>query len=358
MNSLECYSVGSLSSIEDYENVLGVVYYGSEFESPRNSLGAPLLSLNMAKPGSGELIEVWAGGKTVSGREGNLHYAHDGEYLFCTAEIPGSEMFGEVTRDTYMAAFELIETLGYPQIFRMWNFIPDINNPNADGLEIYRDFCSGRAEAFERYTSNKKLSMPAATGIGCRGGNLSFYFLACRTGLCLHLENPRQMPAYTYPRQYGPRSPSFARATSLVKPTDGVAQVYVSGTASIVGHETVHIGDIEKQCEVSLENIAILLSKENLASQGLEGDVSLSELDFIKVYVRREEDIPVVRRICERHFSRHARIEYFNVDICRSSLLVEIEAISPPVLRRVSDAAPSVRQSQPQVSAVAECSES
>ncbi len=56
--------------------------------------------------------------------------------------------------------------------------------------------------------------MPAATGIGTSGEGVGFYFLTCRDGerAVKHVENS---PAYRYPLQYGPKSPSFARGTLL-----------------------------------------------------------------------------------------------------------------------------------------------
>lgn len=311
-------------------HVLGMVNYGPAYNAPTSAEGVPLLSLQMVADETDSFIEVWRTANPPHvGCSGNLHYAHDGEYLFCAAEIPRSESYRDVTRTTYLAAFELIEQLGYPQIFRMWNFIPDINEDNLDGLEIYRDFCAGRSEAFEQYNAQRPMHMPAATGIGTQGGNIAFYFLACRSAKSVHLENPRQMPAYTYPEKYGPRSPSFARATSILHGAAGSLQLYISGTASIIGHETVHLGDIAKQCDVTLDNISFLIGKDNLMAHGIKihTDLTLKDVDFIKVYVRNAEHIPIVQRKCHDVFSRNAKIQYFNVDICRSDLLVEIEGI-------------------------------
>lgn len=212
--------VSSNSNIQISEHVLGRVNYGSAYMGPvQDNTGSPYLSLQMMKNREGGFTEIWTAGSIEASCSGNLLYAYDDEYLFCTAEIPASDHCRSEAREAYLKAFELIEQLGYPQIFRMWNFIPHINENNPDGLEVYRDFCAGRAEAFERYSKYEHLSMPAATGIGTQGGNITFYFLACKSGLSIHLENPRQIPAYRYPQKYGPRSPSFARATNW---SDGV----------------------------------------------------------------------------------------------------------------------------------------
>ena len=47
-----------------------------------------------------------------------------------------------------------------------------------------------------------------------------------------HFENPLQVPAYEYPGEYGPRSPSFARATVVAQPGPCL---FVSGTRDACG---------------------------------------------------------------------------------------------------------------------------
>jgi chorismatase len=211
---------------------------------------------------------------------------------------------------------------------KMWNFIGGINEDNSEGLEIYRDFCRGRAEAFESRALDT--AVPAATGVGSLGDGIAFYLLAGRPGRNTGVENPRQTPAYHYPSRYGPKSPRFARATHVrpAGPHHPKGWIYVSGTAGILGHESVHAGDVEAQCRVTLDNIARLIGPENLSAHGVTGAPGLPGLRKVKVYVRRRADLPVVRRVCEKAFPATAEAVYLNVDLCRSELLVEIEAIA------------------------------
>ena len=90
--------------------------------------------------------------------------------------------------------------------------------------------------------------------IGAHGGGIFLYLLACRGGTQVNIENPRQVPAYHYPSKYGPKSPNFARATYFAP--DGPGRIFVSGTAAILGHQTMHHGDVEQQCRLALGNIA------------------------------------------------------------------------------------------------------
>src|SRR3546814_12443298 len=76
--------------------------------------------------------------------------------------------------------------------------------------ERYREFCVGRARGLGDFDTH---ALPAATAIGrCDDARVvQVYWLAARTP-GMPVENPRQVSAYRYPRQYGPQQPSFARA--------------------------------------------------------------------------------------------------------------------------------------------------
>lgn len=312
-------------------NVLGVVNYTTEPTDPGIENGALTIGLHMAHTADEAFAEVWTTDRPVeTGVVREVAYAHDGEYLIVAGRIPQAGRYTEATRAAYCTALELMDGLGYKNCFRMWNFVADINGDNADGLEVYRDFCRGRAEAFELFHFGDQ-EVPSATGIGALGGGISFYFLVSRSAAPTSVENSKQVSAYHYPQQYGPRPPKFARATYLAEThTDrSGGQLYVSGTASIRGHETLHEGDLVRQVELSLDNIAHLISRDNLAAHEIERRTGLSDLDNIKVYVRHREDIPVVQRMCSEYFSPAARTAYLNVDVCRSGLLVEIEGIVP-----------------------------
>ncbi|MFI6099467.1 FkbO/Hyg5 family chorismatase [Lentzea sp. NPDC051213] len=321
--------LNEVSHVAATENVLGVINYTTECRDPRVENGLLTLDLHMAVDLGEAFAEVWSTSRPVeTGEHHGIVYAHDGEYLLVTGRIAPTGRYTEETRAAYVAALDLMDTLGYKNCFRMWNFINDINADNTEGLEIYRDFCKGRAEAFELFHFGDK-EVPSATGIGSQGGGIAFYFLASRSAALTSVENSKQMAAYHYPRQYGPRPPKFARATYLAAThTDRRSgQIYVAGTASIRGHETVHDGDLARQVELSLDNIEHLISDENLAEYEIEQGNSLLNLDNIKVYVRHRADIPAVRKMCEQRFSPNARIQYLNVDVCRADLLVEIEGV-------------------------------
>ncbi len=98
---------------------------------------------------------------------------------------------------------------------------------------------------------------PAATCIGRRDGDpmVQVYWLAGRAP-GLPLENPRQVSAYRYPREYGPTPPSFSRAMLA---SDRL--VMISGTASIVGHASRHRGNVRAQLDETFTNLANVLQR-------------------------------------------------------------------------------------------------
>jgi chorismatase len=274
------------------------------------------MDLHLTRDPTQAVTEVWTSDRRVTvGSHDGLAFGHDGEYAFCAGHTPAAARYAPGVRQVYLRAFGLLADLGYPYVFRMWNFVGRINEPNADGLETYRDFCRGRAEAFDRSPLPRD-ALPAATGVGAHTEGIAFYLLARREPGHVAVENHRQVPAYRYPHRYGPRPPSFARASRL---PDGA--LLISGTASILGHATVHAGDITAQCRTTLANLATLTA-------------DLRSLQAVKVYVRRTRDLDVVRRLCDEAFA--GDVAYLTTDLCRTDLLVEIEGMSRHV--RVSSA--------------------
>ncbi len=171
---------------------------------------------------------------------------------------------------------------------------------------------------------------PASTGIGAEGRNLDISAIALATDrtdvVAVPLENPRQTAAYSYAANYSPKSPKFARAVALA--CGDYAMIFVSGTASIVNSETLHVGDVVAQTQETIENIAALIGEENLARHGLPGmGANLAGLGFARVYIKRKHDYDLVRAVCEQRLGELPMV-FAIADICRPELLVEIEGVA------------------------------
>jgi chorismate lyase / 3-hydroxybenzoate synthase len=285
-----------------------------------DALRAPLL-----QPASA-VLDTWCadGDDAPEGRHGCVRYATDGHWLHGCAEIDDRGLGVQAAaRHAYQDIFDVLGSSACPHLLRLWNYLAGIN-VETDGVERYRQFNTGRQQAFIEARRSAFEGAPAACALGTRDGPLRVYFLAGRRSP-LAIENPRQVSAYRYPRAYGVHAPTFSRA-ALADVGAGRRALFISGTASIVGHATVHIGDVTRQTEESLANITVL---REIASERTGLPFPAGEM-ICTVYLRHEADLPMVREVFEHavgHGSRAARDAlYLQADICRSDLLVEIEA--------------------------------
>ena len=239
------------------------------------------------------------------------------------AGMPGKTCLQLASEAAYRRIFRLIDNQGLPKLWRIWNYLADINREDGEpgGLERYRQFNIGRQDAFLASERCATGNVPAACAIGLRSGPLSIAFLAGATAP-LPVENPRQVSAYHYPATYGPRSPTFSRG-ALVHPA-GQEILFISGTASIIGHQTVHPADPVRQCRETMENIAAVIREANRLRRSAE--FSVAAMTY-RVYVRHAADFDVIRHTLQGLIGP-ATATYVEADICRADLLLEIEAMA------------------------------
>lgn len=304
--------------------VLGIIGFGSVPPGLNESLESEVRWVHMPVLGDhAASFEVWASSKPVTVcSEGNIRAATDGDVLFGSMSFEqgdGVELEG-LGRQAYTEMFAFMDRLGFPNLLRVWNYLPRINEAE-NGLERYRCFNLGRHDAFLR--SGRDISeenVPAASVLGCAQGPMVVYFMAAKVP-GKPIDNPRQMAAYRYPERYGPRSPIFVRA--MLAELGAQRCLLMSGTASIVGHETVHHGDVREQTLETLRNMRVLL--EQAYPEGLEkcGAVRMR----LKAYVRHAGDMATIREFVEREFGGEEQGVYLQTDICRADLLLEIEGV-------------------------------
>lgn len=260
-------------------------------------------------------LEVWrAGGPVQHGRSGQMRFATDGDYLFFAIEVDEAA-HGGIEGAAVHAYHELAAFIARRDVhvLRLWNYLDAINVGDGDD-ERYRLFCIGRADAM---AGHFEAPFPAATAIGRQDGvrSLQVYGLAAvQPGL--HVENPRQVSAWRYPRQYGPSAPTFARA--MLAPA---GQLLISGTAAVVGHESRHDRSVTGQLGETLHNLRTL-------HEVAGGAPALGAQSLLKVYLRDPDDGPVVRDWLYQHVPDLGGLLLLEGDICRSELLVEVDGIS------------------------------
>lgn len=249
-------------------------------------------------------------------------------------------------RTAYEQALQIFEEIArrldwsgasFKDVVRTWIYQGGITEPE-NTIERYRELNRARSDFFagQQALGRMPLSVdhtemyPASTGIGMAGRGLNVGCLALQTSRddvrLQSLENPQQTSAFDYARCYSAKSPKFSRAMVMV--IGDYATHWISGTASIVNAESVHIGDAAKQTEQTIDNIEQLIGPDNLARHGLPGaGASLTDLAKVRVYIKRREDYEACREICERRFGSVPAI-YAVADVCRSDLLVEIEGVA------------------------------
>lgn len=265
--------------------------------------------------------EVWrSAGPVATGREGAIRYSHDGALMFGVLEW--EEPDGGIlhaSAHAYAALVAFWRDGDYPHLLRIWNYFDAITEGEGDG-ERYRQFCVGRVQGLGDVDTR---TLPAATAIGSRDGRrvLQVYWLAAREP-GLPLENPRQVSAYRYPREYGPQSPTFARA--LLPPSPRVP-LLLSGTASIVGHASQHADSLRAQLDETLTNLDSLLGAARERAPTLSPH--LDGTSRLKVYVRDAADADAVAAQLEARLGTRVPWLMLHADVCRRELLVEIEGM-------------------------------
>ncbi|MEZ5566206.1 MAG: pteridine-dependent deoxygenase [Gammaproteobacteria bacterium] len=270
------------------------------------------------------LAEVWRGNGPVRfGTAGSIRYVENGDYLAGWLDLDEARYSGlvETTEAAYAALLGFHASSAYPHVWRIWNYISAINDGAGDE-ERYRLFCVGRARALAAVpAAGPGIGYPAATAVGNPSGAriLRLSWIAAREpGLAI--ESPRQLSAYHYPRRYGPASPSFSRA--MLAPG---GLLLVSGTASIVGHETRHEGDPVSQLHETLDNLHALI--ERACATGSFRNTRLGADSLLRVYLRHHEDRMAVEQVLRTRVGSSVPTLILGADICRSGLLVEIEAV-------------------------------
>ena len=257
----------------------------------------------------------------------------------CTAAVTNSDVYRQSkTSFDQMKRILEIENLEFSDVVRQWNYIENIigstrfEDGDKQNYQVFNDIRSvyyGTADFTKGY--------PAATGIGMNCGGIVLEFIAAKVSngiRIIPIQNPDQVNAHQYARNYlvgraikevrDKTTPKFERAKLLAN--DNSYFVYISGTAAIKGQKVVAIGDVRDQTQITIENIARLISHDNLKKHGLKINHNSDPLSYVRVYVKRRDDIPQVKEVCSKYYKDVPSL-YLISDICRDDLLVEIEGV-------------------------------
>ncbi len=260
---------------------------------------------------------------TIKGRTVGVQFcshSHCYTSFSCITPVPDAERNGEL-HDQAVSMFRhanrLLENqqLGYHDVVRTWIYIPEL-------LSWYDTFNSARHQVFkeaEIMGDDHPFWLPASTGIqgGCASGDACMMGVLALTKLnggeisVGMVDSPGQCEAVEY-------GSAFSRAVEVKDSCS--SRVYVSGTASIdTTGKTVHIGNIKKQTQHTLDVIEDLLGAKGHGFQDVVHCV---------VFLKKPEFLGPYRKVAEkRGINLNCALETV-ADVCRDDLLIEIELLS------------------------------
>ncbi len=272
--------------------------------------------------------EVWSANAPVcSGRDEGICWSTDGQLMFGAIEVDetpftinGTSGIEDAAAHAYARMVDFIDGSDTPHLLRIWNYLDAITLGQGDS-ERYREFCVGRARGLGDFDAQ---TLPAATAIGrCDDARvIQVYWLAARTP-GVPVENPRQVSAYRYPRQYGRQQPSFARA--MLPPPGSAMPLLLSGTASVVGHASQHDGELLAQLDETFANFDALIGAARAQQPALPAQFGPGTR--LKVYVRDHADMAIVAEALDRRLGSDVPRVLLHAAICRRELAVEIDGV-------------------------------
>lgn len=275
--------------------------------------------LHVALPVHGTApLEAWrVEAEVTCGREDGIAWSTGGGLQFGALEVVDDGDSEATAAAAYARLQRWLAASDHPHPLRIWNYLDAITAGEGDA-ERYRRFCVGRARGIGRALAPGEL--PAATAIGHPQptGRFQLYWLAARDA-GTPLENPRQVQAWRYPRQYGPQPPGFARA---LLPASTAMPLLVSGTAAVVGHASRHGDSLEAQLEEILANLHSLIATARAHRPTLPPQPGPDAR--LKAYVRDAEALPRVDAWLAAHLPDVPRI-VLHGHVCRRELRVEID---------------------------------
>jgi len=254
-----------------------------------------------------ELHPVMDGARMV----GNWYDTEDARY--CLLGDIRADNLSLSREEQTRTVFEKMEALlkqadmEFTDIARTWIYLNDL-------LEWYDAFNAVRSRFFkERGTFDKMV--PASTGIGAgsaAGEAMVSALLAVKPkhdGVKVFaVPSPLQCPALDY-------KSSFARAVEIEQP--GSRLLTISGTASIEpGGKTVHLGDCEKQIELTMDVVHGILT-----SRGMNWEDTSRAI----AYFKNIDEAHLLEKYCIKHQLPELPVAISHANICRHDLLFEIE---------------------------------
>jgi enamine deaminase RidA (YjgF/YER057c/UK114 family) len=236
------------------------------------------------------------------------------EYLLIMGVLPEDLTASrkEQASQAFEALDEVVQSAGFTfdHVVRTWLYMDRI-------LEWYDELNDARDAFFEKKGIFTRGFIPASTGIGVgntAGAAMAIGALAIRSKPTIGkmtvqmVDSPLQCSALAYRK-------SFSRAVEIDSPQGRT--LLISGTASIEpGGETIHVGDPEKQIELTMEVVKAILE-----SRGMDFSKSIRAI----AYIKRPEYRVYWQQWLKKNNLPSSFAEEVYADVCRDDLLFELE---------------------------------
>ncbi|MEG1909753.1 MAG: hypothetical protein RR190_02150, partial [Bacteroidales bacterium] len=184
------------------------------------------------------------------------------------------------------------------------------------------------------YKNNKQeQSYPAATGIGMANQGIIIDVIAVKNSARnIPIQSPIQKNAHGYEQNvlvgesldtHPKKTPLFERAR-LLGGNDN-AELYVSGTASIKGQDTIDKENVLAQAKNTICFIHELCQQNNIKQNFQDFIGKTMEYKRVRVYVKPLQYTLTLEKNIQAMYPT-TNINMLTADICRDDLLIEIEA--------------------------------
>ncbi len=235
------------------------------------------------------------------------------------------------------SAFKQIESIfncegfTFSNVVRQWNYIERIVAVE-DGHQHYQSFNDVRSE---HYCAQSWMDgYPAATGIGTQFGgiviDLDAVVVKDNEVQIRKIDNDLQVAAHAYSKgvligdESCKTTPKFERAKSVSTLNEN--KVYISGTAAIIGEESLVGVSFDRQIKATMVNVENLICERTLKNSDIRVSQPL-KLNMLRVYLKHEYDIDGAVEYMQESYGE-IPASYLLGDVCRDELLVEIEGIA------------------------------
>lgn len=193
---------------------------------------------------------------------------------------------------------------------RTWIYVKDVD-------VLYLDMVDSRTAFFERHGLNRNTHYIASTGIeGSCAHRFDTVLMDAYSVLGLRQSQVSYLNDYDLLCHTKDYNVTFERGTRVAYADR--AHHFISGTASIdATGEVVHVGDVARQAERALTNVAALLKA---------GDATLDHMTHLLVYLRDPTDYPLVEAYLRERFPTMPML-ILRGPVCRPEWLFEVEGI-------------------------------